>query len=176
MRLLLILFLSSCTQNKTKTIDMGNYKIEVPENWKETSVNGFDTYVRIIVTANGDTITSDFGNHSERFNETNKIFSKKQLLKYKDMGMDTEKLFWSTTPEIDQAQGSFLKEFYMYDTINKYNAKFRIPKRAGHGITGVFIDSIYKTNNSLTITAKNLDKDESDLLVNSFYTIEFNKH
>jgi hypothetical protein len=173
--ILITIIFFSCNESKVKTISMGNYEIVVPSNWKEINLKEIDSDLRVILTDKGDTIISDFGVNSEKFEETNKVFSKKQLLKYKSMGMDTENLFWSNTPEIDQAQGTFLNEYYMYDTIDKYKAKFRISKNSNKGITGISFDSIFKTNNRLTISAKNLNYIEKDLLVKSFYTIKFHK-
>lgn len=166
--------LIGCVENKIKTVDMGNYKIEIPTVWKKISLKGIDSEVQIIITQKGDTIFSDFGGNSEMFNETNKVFSKNQIQKYKGMGMQTKDLFWSITPDIDQAQGTFLNEFYMYEFIDNCRAKLRVPKKEGKGITGVSIDSIFKSSNRLTITAKNLDKSEQDILVKSFYSIKFN--
>ncbi|MDN3673049.1 hypothetical protein QWY99_08315 [Flavobacterium branchiarum] len=172
--ILLTIFIFSCNENKVKTINMGNYEIDIPSDWKEINQNGIDSNLIVILTAKGDTIISDFGEYSEKFEETNKVFSKKQLLKYKDMGMNTENLFWSNTPEIDQAQGTFLDEYYMYVIIDKHKSKLRIPKKEGKGFTGISIDSIKKSKNRLTIIGKNLNRIDSDLLVNSFNTIKFN--
>ena len=171
--ILITIIFFSCNESKVKTINMGNYEIVVPSNWKEINLKEIDSDLRVILTDKGDTIISDFGVNSEKFEETNKVFSKKQLLKYKAMGMDTENLFWSNTPEIDQAQGTFLNEFYMYVIIDKHKSKLRVPKKDGNGITGVSIDSIKKSNNRLTIIGKNLNRIESDLLLNSFKSIKF---
>jgi hypothetical protein len=115
----------------------------------------------------------DYGKHSQKFEETNKVFSKAQIQKYKAMKMDIENLFWSNTPEIDQAQGTFLNEYYMYENIDNYKVKFRISKNNNKGITGIFVDSLFNTSNRLTIYSKNLNKSDKDLLINSFYTIKF---
>ncbi|HFG0566792.1 hypothetical protein [Flavobacterium psychrophilum] len=173
--ILITIILFGCNENEPKTINMGIYDIIVPRNWNEIKLKGIDSDVRIILTDKGDTITSDFGVNSEKFEETNKVFSEKQILKYKAMGMDTENLFWSNTPEIDQAQATFLNEYYMYENIDNHTVKFRVSKKSNKGITGISVDSLFKTNNRLTISAKNLNKSEQDLLVNSFYTIKFHK-
>ncbi|HEX8575908.1 MAG TPA: hypothetical protein VF677_06400 [Flavobacterium sp.] len=173
--LLISIVFSGCSNKKNKKIDMSIYTIEIPYNWNEIKINGIDSDVRAILTSSGDTIISDYGRYSEKFEETNKVFSKKQILKYKALGMETKNLFWSNIPEIDQAQGTFLNEYYMYETIDNYNVKFRISKRNNKGVTGISIDSVFKTNNRLTISSKNLNKTEKDLLVSSFYSIKFKK-
>lgn len=172
--LITITFLS-CSNDKNKKVDMGIYKIDIPNNWKKIEIQGFDSNVVGIVTSSGDTIISDYGKYSEKFEQTNKIFSKEQILKYKEMKMDTKNLFWSTTPEIDQAQGTFLNEYYMYVTIDNQNVKFRIPKIDNKGITGISIDSLFNSDNRLTIIAKNLKENEKKILIKSFYSLNFNE-
>lgn len=171
--LLLVTLISGCSDEESKKIDMDIYTIKVPNIWKKIKIQGIDSNVSAILTSSGDTIISDYGKHSEKFEETNKVFSKEQIQKYKAMKMDTENLFWSNTPEIDQAQGTFLNEYYMYEKIDNYKVKFRISKKDNKGITGIFVDSLFNTGNRLTIYSKNLNKSDKDLLINSFYTIKF---
>lgn len=165
-----ILTLLSCNNEK---IDMNMYTIDLPHNWKKINVQGIDSDVMAILSPTGDTIISEYGKHSQKFEETNKVFSREEIQKYKAMKMDTKNLFWSNTPEIDQAQGTFLNEYYMYENIDNYNAKFIVSKKNGSGITGITFESLFKTDNRLTIYAKNLRNSEKDILLNSFYTIKF---
>jgi len=173
--LLITLTFSSCNTEKSKKIDMGVYIIDLPQNWKKINVKGIDSDLNAILTPAGDTIISDYGKYSQKFDETNKVFSKEQILKYKSMKMDVRNLFWSTTPEIDQAQGTFLNEYYMYENIDNQKVKFRVSKKNNKGVTGISVDSLFNTNNRLTITAKNLNKLEKDLLMDSFFTIKFHE-
>ena len=167
--------ITSCNNEKNKKIDMGVYTIDLPKEWKKINIQGLDSDVAAILTPSKDTIISDYGKYSQKFDETNKVFSREQIEKYKSMKMDTQDLFWSNTPEIDQAQGTFLIEYYMYDSIDNYVAKFRVSKKNDLGITGISIDSLFNTSNRLTISSKNLNKSEKDILLNSFYTIKFKK-
>lgn len=166
---------SSCNKEKKQKINMGIYTIDLPQEWKKINIQGIDSDIEAILTPSKDTIISDYGIYSQKFDETNKVFSREQIEKYKSMKMDTHNLFWSNTPEIDQAQGTFLEEYYMYDSIDNYLAKFRVSKKNNVGITGISIDSLFKTNNRLTIYSKNLNKSEKEILMNSFYTIKFKK-
>lgn len=167
---------SSCNSEKSNKIDMVIYTIEIPHDWKKITIQGIDSNVAAILTKSGDTIISDYGKYSEKFDETNKVFSKAEISKYKRLGMDTKNLFFSDCPEIDQAQGTFLNEYYMYEVIDNYNVKFRISKKDNKGITGISVDSLFKTNNRLTIYSKNLNKIEKDLLINALYTVKFHKN
>lgn len=166
----------SCNNKKNKKIDMSIYTIDLPKDWNKIDIQGIDSDVTAILTPSGDTIISDYGKYSQKFDETNKVFSKEQIQKYKEMKIDTNDLFWSTTPEIDQAQGTFLNEYYMYENIDNYNVKFRISKKNDIGITGISVDNLFKTENRLTIYSKNLNKSEKDILLKSFYTIKFHKN
>lgn len=172
--LITITFLS-CSNEKNKKVDMGVYEIELPYEWKKIKIQGVDSNVAGILTSSGDTIISDYGKYSEKFEQTNKVFSKEQILKYKAMKMDTKNLFSSTKPDIDQAQGTFLNEYYMYVKINNQNVKFRIPKINNRGITGISIDSLFNTENRLTIIAKNLKENEEKILIKSFFSINFDQ-
>lgn len=174
--LIISMMFSSCNNEKSNKIDMDIYTIEVPHNWKKINIQGIDSNTSAILTTSGDTIISDYGKYSEKFDETNKVFSKAEILKYKTLGMDTKNLFFSNCPEIDQAQGTFLHEYYMYEVIDNYRAKFRISKKDNKGITGISVDSLFKTNNRLTIYSKNLNKMEKDLFINSLHTIKFHKN
>lgn len=171
--LLSIVSFVSCDNNKSRNVDMGYYTIDIPHDWKKIKLMGIDSEVNAILTPSNDTIISDLGNYSEKFDETNKVFSNAEIIKYKSMGMETSNLFSSDTPEIDQAQGTFLKEYYMYFNVDNCNAKFRIPKFGIKGVTGISITNIKKTKNRLVIISQNLDANEQNLLINSFKTIKF---
>ncbi|MGH2667504.1 hypothetical protein [Flavobacterium sp.] len=169
--LLISVTFSSCSTNKSKKIDMGVYLIDIPQNWKKINIQGIDSDMNAILTSSSDTILSDYGVYSEKFEETNKVFSKEQILKYKAIKMDVKELHSSDTPEIDQTQGTFLKEYYYYDTINKHIAKVKIPKKESQGETGIYFNSINK--NRLTIIGRNLKSNEQNELLKAFETIRF---
>jgi hypothetical protein len=167
-----ILLLFSCNQkNETKEIDYGKFSIALPSTWKKVIVNGIDSEINVLVTPNGDSIYFDLGQYAQKFDETNKVFSEAQIRKYDSLNMDIKGLHSSDTPEIDQAQGTFLKEYYYYDTIDKKIGKIKVPKKDGFGDTGVYFKDVNKSQ--LTIIGKNLVKNEQDILVNSFHTIKF---
>lgn len=169
-------FFICCTDKETnKKADFSNYSIILPKYWKQINVQGIDSDVQIILTKNGDSIFFDFGKFSEKFDETKKVFSIEQIKKYKTMGMDTDNLFFSNTPEIDQAQGTFLKEYYYYVTIDKIRGKIKVPKVTSHGEVGIYFDSIDNKNNKLSIIGKNLNENDQKEILKSFNTIKF-KH
>lgn len=172
MIIIIFLLLSSCSQNNDfQKIDFREFSISLPSTWKKINVQGLDSKVYIIITPSKDSIYFDLGKYTQKFDETNRVFSKEQIRKYDLLKMDTKELHSSDTPEIDQAQGVFLKEYYYYETINKKVGKVKIPKKPGIGETGIYFKDVNKSQ--LTIIGKNLSKNEQDILVNSFNTIEF---
>lgn len=166
-----LLFLSCNQKNDTKEIDFKNFSMVLPVTWERITVQGIDSKVDIIVTQNKDSVYFDFGQYSQEFNETNKVFSLEQIRKYDSLKMDTKDLFFSDTPEIDQFQGTFLKEYYYYDTIDDRIAKIKIPKRVKDGEIGILFKNVKKEK--LTIIGKNLDLDEQEILRKAFGSIKF---
>jgi len=164
----------SCT-NKNKRLDFEKFHINVPATWNKIEIKGIDSNVYAIVTENSDSIFLDFGKYSESFNETNKVFSREQIQKYKMMKMETKALYFSDNPEIDQAQGTFLKEYYYYDTIDNIAAKLKIPKIPSKGETGIHFANIDRNGNYLTIIGKNLNSKEQTSLIEAFKTIKVKK-
>lgn len=158
----------SCNSTNVKNIDFGKYIMTIPAEWNIVEIQAIDSDATIIVTKNKDSILCDYGNYTNSFNETNKVFSQEQILNYKSMGVDTKDLYSSDMPEIDQAQGTFLKEYYLYDTIDGEKAKIKIPKLYGKGETG-----IYFTDKNIAIIGFNLDATEQRLLLESFKTVRF---
>ncbi|MFG4002092.1 hypothetical protein [Flavobacterium aquidurense] len=172
---LLAAFFICCTKENNNKADSSHYLIILPQDWKKINVPGIDSDVQIVITKNGDSIYFDFGKFSEKFDETNKVFSIAQIKKYKAMGMDTDNLFFSNTPEIDQAQGTFLKEYYYYVTIDKVRGKIKVPKIIGKGEVGIYFDSIDNKNNRLSIIGKNLNENDQKDILKSFNTIKFKR-
>ncbi|MDL2144387.1 hypothetical protein QQY79_17805 [Flavobacterium tructae] len=166
-----LLFFSCNQKDKFQEFSFDGFSMFLPSSWKKIKVKGIDSNVNIIVTKNNDSIYFDLGQYSQEFNETKKVFSKEQIRKYDSLKMNTNGLHYSDTPEIDQAQGTFLKEYYYYDTINKKVAKIKVPKKYKLGETGIYFSKI--NNNALSIVGKNLNKEEQEILVESFKTIKF---
>lgn len=153
-----------------KKTDFNQYTMDIPQSWRKVELKGIDSHVFLIITKNGDSIFSDYGKYSEKFDETNKVFSYEQIKKIKSSGMDITGLYYSKKPEIDQAQGTFLKEYYYYDTINKITGKIKVPKITGKGEVGIYFSNL-KDNNSLTISGKNLNEADQNILLDSFKSI-----
>lgn len=170
---IVLLILCSCKQKKDfKQIDFHEYTIDIPNDWQVVNAIGIDSQTDILITSRGDSIYFDFGKYSKNFNETNKVFNLEQILKYDSLGMDIKELFYSDTPEVDQMQGTFLQEYYYYDTINGEKAKIKVPKQfKDKGEIGICFHNIGE--NSLTVLAENLTVEEQMLLLKVFKSIKF---
>jgi|SRR5690606_7281544 len=166
--IILIICFISCNNTNLINVDFDKYTMTIPAEWNIIDIQAIDSDAIIIVTKNKDSILCDYTNYTNSFNETNKVFSEEQILNYKSMGMNTKDLYSSDIPEIDQAQGTFLKEYYLYDTIDGVKAKIKIPKLYGKGETGIcFIDK------NIAIIGINLKEDDQKFLLESFQTIKF---
>ena len=75
MRLLLIIILLtllSCTdkqKGETKTLDFGQFKIDVPGTWQQVKAKGIDSYVGLMILDEGDTVSFDLGWYSNSLEE-----------------------------------------------------------------------------------------------------------
>ena len=152
---------------KTKTLNFDSFEISVPESWQKKEFEGIDFKAEYLLTKENDTIHIG-SNYSDYFDESVQVFSIKQIKKYDSLGLDTSTLFYSKTPEVDQDQGVFLKEYYLYDTVDGYSFKKRIPKVIGDGITALGIVN----HNNIVIYAKDLPKGTQNKLLEVFNTIK----
>ncbi|QKX05020.1 hypothetical protein HN014_08860 [Aquimarina sp. TRL1] len=167
----------SCKSDKSnlKTIEFDNiFSIDIPKSWIKKEYDAIDFKANFLITEKNDTIHIEYGNYKDLFDDTVQVFSMDQIKKYDSLGLDTKNLVFSKKPHIDQSQGTFLNEFYYYDTISNLRAKLRFPKNEKSGITGISFDSINSLGKDLKIYAKNLDEKEEKLLKDAFKTIKIN--
>ena len=170
-----MIFLSihvSCKNDKNKKIVFDVFEISVPNNWEQISLKGIDSYIGGIKLNNKDTLFFDYGASTSLINDVVIIEDKKMYQKMKKEGFDVENYIFSKTHNLDQNQGVFHKEYYMYDTISGYIPKIKIPKIIGNGLTAVCFDSLNIKKERLYMYAKNLDTVEQFQLLKAFKTIK----
>ncbi|WP_374175207.1 hypothetical protein [Flavobacterium tructae] len=174
--LILIVFFSfiliSCKTERSKTLNFGVFSISVPNNWEKVNIKGIDSYVGGIVMNKKDTLFFDYGNSTALINDAIVIEDIKNFTKMKEEGFSIENLTFSKTPDLDQNQGIFHKEYYMYDTISGFIPKIKVPKRIGNGVTAICFDSLNTKKERLYIYAKNLDTIKQFELLKAFKTIK----
>ncbi len=161
----------SISDEEMKKMDLKTFSMMVPKSWENKIFKGIDYSTEYILIENKDTIHIDYGKFKEGFDDVINVFSFEQRKKYDSLGLDTTNLVFSKTPDIDAAQGTFLDEYYFYDTVDNLSVKIRIPKRTGMGYTGVIFDSINTNGERLKIYARNLDEITQSKLIKAFKTI-----
>lgn len=168
--LLFILF--SCKTDRKKTISFDVFEITVPDNWKKIDVKGIDSYVGGIKLNDKDTVFFDYGSSTALIDDVIMIEDIKKYSIMKREGFYVENFKFSKTPNLDQNQGIFHREYYIYDTINGFIPKIKIPKKIGNGLTAICFDSLNVKRERLYMYAKNLDTLEQFQLVKAFKTIK----
>ncbi len=170
--LLSFIVLIGCDNDQQKkVIDFNNFEITVPSTWRKLDIKGVDSYVGGFSTKSGDSILFDYGKRTYKMDLVFKVNDSKEYKKLDSVGFEVDDLIFSKYPNIDQNQGTFHNEYYMYDSINNYQAKISAPKRIGNGITGIYFEGLPK-GNSLYLYGNNLSDDEHKELIKSFETIK----
>ncbi|WP_430614149.1 hypothetical protein [Flavobacterium sp. JP2137] len=168
----LLFVLISCANEKYKIEDFKFFTMDMPLDWQSSKQRGIDSEVFYLITKNQDTVLVEMGKYSISFDEVIVVNNVKDYHLFKSNDFPVRDMFFSDTPEVDENQGVFHHEFYYYDTINNKKAKLRIPKKNSIGRTSIrFTD--FRGDESLTITATNLDSIMQKELVKSFYSIVF---
>lgn len=170
--LLFIFFLSSCEDKKNKTIIFDVFEITVPTDWEKINLSGIDSYTGGIVLSTKDTLFFDYGSSAPLINDVIVVEDIKNYSKMKKEGFYVENFTFSKTPNLDQNQGVFHKEYYIYDTIDNLISKIKIPKKIGDGVIAISFDSITKKRDRLYLYSKNLDTLKQFELLKAFKTIK----
>jgi hypothetical protein len=179
--LLLILGCNQDSQSKSvtvKNIDIGILTMKLPSTFRYIPGNGIDSYVAQFIDEKMDTFNVEygspriiydlFGNPPDVFPLKDREWIKKQ---YRGALTPDDALF-SKYPVKDNKQAIFLKNYFMYDTINNIVVKIVQPKRIGNGITGIFIPEL-PDSNGLSIYANNLDSADHIEALQIFHTIRY---
>ena|SRR5690554_439905 len=169
--------LFSCSESKTqgeqslKNIDFEVFSIKVPVDWMKLDIKGMDSYVGGIETVEKDTVLFDYGKNTYIMDNTIKVNDIKEYKELDSIGFEMSDLIFSRHPFIDQNQGTFHNEYYYYEKVGNYKPKISVPKISGKGLTAILFDSL-PNGNMLYLYAKNLNKKEQEILLESFKTIK----
>jgi len=165
----------SCEMDKYKTIDFDVFSINVPNSWSKIEVQGIDGYSGAIITFKKDTIFFDYSEYASVIDDFVLVQDIKDYEELKSKGFPINDMFFSKSSHLDENQGVFHKEYYLYDTINGYTPKIKIPKKIGKGITAICFDSLSSEKIRFYMYAKDLDTIEQFQLLKAFKTIQFEK-
>jgi hypothetical protein len=188
-RIIISIFISSfiftsCNRatDKKKTLDFGQFTIEVPSTWDKVKLRGLDSFVGQIAIDETDTLTFDLGWYSSdlvesppfRIHDTdkgsevhllNEDISTPDSLVYEFVGMTTE---------VDI--NTFMKDTAAYSIIDNRKAKIVRPKKSGIGTTGVYFDSLWIAGSGIDrfqISGRNLKPDNERLVLEAMKTLRF---
>jgi hypothetical protein len=171
--LLVLLLVISCDSKSNKTLSFAEFDITVPYNWNKIKLIGIDSEVGGFTTGLKDTIAFSYGKNVYSMKEVLKVNDVKEKRAFDSIGIRTDDMFFSKYPKVDQNQGVFHNEYYMYDSIDNYQVKISLPKRISEGVTGIYFDSL-SDGNSLYIYGNNLETIEHQKLIESFKTMKIN--
>jgi hypothetical protein len=137
----------SCSAEKYKTIDFGQFEITVPKNWNKYERKGIDSYIGGIITDSNDSLKFDLGRYSADLtrNDLPMVYDSlglAQLTKKERELLPTTKhlIMESITGDINFEE--YMKYKFEYDSIDCFKAKIITPRNRGYGGTGIYIDSL----------------------------------
>jgi hypothetical protein len=180
--ILILLLTFSCTQRKYKTIDFGQFEINVPENWNEYERKGIDSYVGGIITNTNDSLKFDFGRYSADLSTQDlpmvydsiglAELTKKELeLLPKTKHLIVDDLFKTN---VDYKE--YLKYQFEFDTIDCFKAKIITPTNKGYGGTGIYIDSLNGKDLSIGFYGWYLNDEVQSEFIKALKTLKFKKY
>jgi hypothetical protein len=178
---IIVLALLSCTDKQrgaTKTLDFGEFTIDVPATWQQVKATGIDSYVGLMTLDNGDTVSFDLGWYSnsleEEYNfmvQDGDVFLRREITP--DSGVYE---FYGKVDTVDIEK--FKVNNVTWTTIDGKRAKLILPKRTGSGMTGVYFDSLWVAGSGIDrfqMNGTNLHPDNERQLVKAFETLKFTK-
>lgn len=171
----ILLIVSCIEQKKYKKIKFNKFSIVVQNDWEKVERNGIDSDIGAIKINDKDTIFFDYGTNTAIIDDVVFVQSMSDYKEMLEKEFDISSYHFSKTPNVDKNQGIFHKEFYMYDTIDNYIVKIKIPKKIENGITAICFDSLNPMKERLYMYGKNIEEHNNKELLKAFKTIKFNK-
>ncbi|MGN6801331.1 MAG: hypothetical protein ACTHJN_05470 [Ginsengibacter sp.] len=142
----------------------------MPSSWKKITLRGIDSYVGGIQIDSVERVNFDLGLYSNDLSE----FVKLNL-------SDTTYAFVATNHSpllmVDSNSMEKIKKCrVLWDTIDGYRAKLVIPINPGFGMTGVYIDSLWKLysqNVKFQLSGNNLSPNTEKKFIKAIKTLRF---
>ncbi|MBX2897926.1 MAG: hypothetical protein KF763_20960 [Cyclobacteriaceae bacterium] len=180
---ILLLTLLSCTDKQrggTKTLDFGEFKIDVPSTWQPVRAKGIDSYVGLMTLDHGDTVSFDLGWYSNPLEEEYKFMVENGDLYLKKENESTSNSaffeFYGKADTVDIEK--FKVNNVTWTTIDGKRAKLIQPKNIGTGMTGIYFDSLWVAGSGtdrFQMNGKDLHPDNERQLLKAFETLKFIK-
>ena len=176
------------SNNGSKTLRFQHFTIETPEGWKKIEEQEADGYVGRIAIDERDTLKFDlswFSNDLKEFvsvelTDGSLIYSPTDIYTSHAQTILTDSLvvIIDTSSEIYTDISKVEKSSVTYQLVDGEKAKILTPKMPGSGITGIYIDSLWKVGDevdSFNLYGINLKPENQDLVMKSLQTLKFYK-
>lgn len=176
--LFLLLTVLACRQsgkeNAANVMDFGSFTIQAPAHWHRMILHGIDSYVGAIVIDSTDTLMFDLGWYSN------------DLAEYQEVIMNDGRTYYISNSDtaynptlFDSANRDKVeKSKISWDTIDGRRAKILSPIKPGVGITGIYIDSLWKSgpdHDRFNLYGTNLKPVNEKAVLEALGTLKFKK-
>jgi hypothetical protein len=184
------MLLSGCNNkynpSDTKLLDFEYFTINVPKNWEQVRLKGEDSYVGEIKIDSNKVVYFDLGWYSNALDEDDD---------QEDYMVEKGKIYLRDTPKVIKGKQAYNYKFLDTATeanlqkvrhnntkwinIDGYKTKLVLSKQSSNGITGIYIDSLWKAGESrdrYMMSAYNLNEAERTALLTAFKSLKFYKH
>lgn len=176
---LIILFaIPACKQagkeNAVKVMDFGAFTIEAPGHWSRMILHGIDSYIGAIVIDSTDTLTFDLGWYANDLEEYQEVIAPDGRI-YFISSYDTA---YNPTLFDSANRDKVVKSRISWDTIDGRRAKILSPIKPGAGITGIYIDSLWKSgfdHDRFNLHGKDLKPVNEKAVLEALRTLKFKK-
>ncbi|RFM26917.1 hypothetical protein [Deminuibacter soli] len=163
---LLAYLFTSCNRGHVRDIDytVGCLKMSIPDTMKLVEGKGIDSYSGCILNkrTNDTLLQLEYGKRNIIFSLQENVpavrsIDDQALMVSQHIKMQPETdLVFSDSPQEDEDEKVFAKNYYYYDTIHSIVAKVVRPKRIGKGMSGIYMPKL-KDGNSFSMYGDNLD-------------------
>lgn len=170
----------------TKLLDYKYFTIRVPQSWKRVDVKGIDSFVGRIEIDSKTHFGFDMGMYCDTLGEgrlTSYYNIEEGNLYTPDSSVKqnlNDPTVWKSVGEATEANIEKLRRNQVtWATIDHYNAKIVTPKKTGVGITGIYIDSLWKSGDGVDafgLSAENLNLYQQQQLLKAIKTLKFYQH
>ena len=172
--LILTLGFASCNRSKQnkKTLDFGAFTIVTPQGWAKIKGHGQDSYVGRIQIDSYDTLYFDLGWYSDDLSEFQKLEMSDGKIYYANISDTSKNIKLLDSTEIDKLK----KSMVTWDIIDGRKAKILKPIKSGLGVTGIYIDSLWKTGDEydrFNLFGTNMKPENEQAFLLSIKTLKF---
>jgi hypothetical protein len=176
--LFLLLTVLACRQagknNAATVMDFGAFTIRTPGHWNRMILQGIDSYVGAIVIDSTDTLMFDLGWYSNDLTEYQEVIAPDGKI-YFISAYDTA---YNPTLFDSANRDKVIKSHISWDTIDGRRAKIVSPIKPGVGITGIYIDSLWKSgfdNDRFNLYGRDLKPVNEKAVLEALRTLRFRK-